>query len=682
MKDLYYKLLSEAQNSPSLLSDLAGLENYISESYNNRSFVELLQNADDACATNFIVDTCDDLLIIANNGREFTIQDIESLCRSAASSKMRGQSIGYRGIGFKSVVSISREVHLISGEYEVSFSRELTQQLIPIATRVPLIRIPHPIRKTIKQCTSAKISELKSKGYTTFFIFSGVNIQHIVEEYSCFKHTSLLFLNNINKLEVKLEHDVVVNVSTQDCEDSSKLIYIDSETQSTTWKLYSNGTNSIVFNVKNDKVEKLQRFDALIHAFLPSEDSSGFGFIVNGDFSTDPSRRHLIYDDDTINIIRDVACLYLEILKSQLFNQESRQVEDVEILSPYFDIRLTHLLKKQSFEHIFVEAISQTSDSDITFIKLPPSWLNASDFCKIQKYCTGKSINHDCLNSSGITSVLKQLGCKVGDLDFVLSSILKYNIELSISGCAQIVSETIRQVLINRTPSSLLEAKIFFANNKLVSLNDIKDNKLGIDDSFLQLLYDNGIDDGDIDVYYRKLSLNHLRESSISSRTPLTKGIMRCVHKEVTDGAILDEEDVTYSSSCLMISPALKKWRTAEENTLQALNSVGYRLENVSNRNLGYDLEGVDSNGDTIYIEVKSLDYIGQKFRLTNNEFAVAQHKQEEYVLALVVQTNDSLDICLIANPLMKIKLNRQCIQWVWECDTYEYSPISFKYNE
>ena len=682
MKDLYYKLLTEAQNSPSLLSDLAGLENYISESYNNRSFVELLQNADDACATNFIVDTCDDLLIVANNGREFTIQDIESLCRSAASSKMRGQSIGYRGIGFKSVVSISREVHLISGEYEVSFSRELTQQLIPIATRVPLIRIPHPIRKTIKQCTSAKISELKSKGYTTFFIFSGVNIQHIVEEYSCFKHTSLLFLNNINKLEVKLEHDVVVNVSTQDCEDSSKLIYIDSETQSTTWKLYSDGTNSIVFNVKNDRVEKLQRFDALIHAFLPSEDSSGFGFIVNGDFSTDPSRRHLIYDDDTVNIIRDVACLYLKILKSHLFNRESRQVEDVEILSPYFDIRLTHLLKKQSFENIFVEAISQTSNSDITFIKLPPSWLNTSDFCEIQKYSTGKLINHDCLNSSGITSVLKQLGCRVGDLDFVLSSISKYDIELSILGCAQIVSETIRQVLINRTPSSLLEAKIFFANNKLVSLNDIKDNKLGIDDSFLQLLYDNGIDDGDIDVYYRKLSLNHLRESSISSRTPLTKGIMRCVHKEVTDGAILDEEDVTYSSRCLMISPALKKWRTAEENTLQALNSVGYRLENVSNRNLGYDLEGVDSNGDTIYIEVKSLDYIGQKFRLTNNEFAVAQHKQEEYVLALVVQTNDSLDICLIANPLMKIKLNRQCIQWVWECDTYEYSPISFKYNE
>ena len=33
------ELLKEAKASPNLLSDLAGLENYISESYNNRSFI-------------------------------------------------------------------------------------------------------------------------------------------------------------------------------------------------------------------------------------------------------------------------------------------------------------------------------------------------------------------------------------------------------------------------------------------------------------------------------------------------------------------------------------------------------------------------------------------------------------------------------------------------------------------
>jgi hypothetical protein len=36
-------LLEEARRSPSLLSDLAGLEQDVAESYDSRSFVELLQ---------------------------------------------------------------------------------------------------------------------------------------------------------------------------------------------------------------------------------------------------------------------------------------------------------------------------------------------------------------------------------------------------------------------------------------------------------------------------------------------------------------------------------------------------------------------------------------------------------------------------------------------------------------
>ena len=55
IKDLRDSLIKEAKNSPMLLSDLAGLEAYVSESYNSRSFIELLQNADDAGSTKFYV---------------------------------------------------------------------------------------------------------------------------------------------------------------------------------------------------------------------------------------------------------------------------------------------------------------------------------------------------------------------------------------------------------------------------------------------------------------------------------------------------------------------------------------------------------------------------------------------------------------------------------------------------
>ena len=47
--------MKEAINSPLLLSDLANMEKYISESYQGRSLIELLQNADDALATKFLI---------------------------------------------------------------------------------------------------------------------------------------------------------------------------------------------------------------------------------------------------------------------------------------------------------------------------------------------------------------------------------------------------------------------------------------------------------------------------------------------------------------------------------------------------------------------------------------------------------------------------------------------------
>jgi hypothetical protein len=55
LKEVRAPLLDEANRSPNLLSDLAGLEGSIAESYTARTFIELLQNADDAGATRLVV---------------------------------------------------------------------------------------------------------------------------------------------------------------------------------------------------------------------------------------------------------------------------------------------------------------------------------------------------------------------------------------------------------------------------------------------------------------------------------------------------------------------------------------------------------------------------------------------------------------------------------------------------
>src|SRR4030065_1473908 len=83
------EFIQEATSAPKLFKDLAKVEHYIAESYKTRSFIELIQNADDAESTIFGVHGFDGGLIVANNGHPFTVADIEALCRSGSSNKTR-----------------------------------------------------------------------------------------------------------------------------------------------------------------------------------------------------------------------------------------------------------------------------------------------------------------------------------------------------------------------------------------------------------------------------------------------------------------------------------------------------------------------------------------------------------------------------------------------------------------
>ena len=339
-------LIAEAKSSPMLLSDLAGLEAYVSESYNSRSFIELLQNADDANATKFYVMRSGDYLFVANNGRPFNIKDLESLCRSASSNKVRGTSIGYRGIGFKSVVSFAKEVHLISGDFEITFSKELSKKLIPQAVKVPLIRIPHELDKSVRNELSDEIKRIQDEGFETIFIFSGVLANQIDEEYTSFASTTLLFLHNIQVIKIDLSKIVTANIAEIDKNEKGRILRVSTTDAISNWFVCSDSNCSIAFSMNNGKASRLSKSDAIIHAFLPTEDSCGLGVVINGDFSTDPSRRHLIMDETTIKVISKLANLYASLLKYALANNDK---DVVDALMPYFDLYLIQLMK-QSFE--------------------------------------------------------------------------------------------------------------------------------------------------------------------------------------------------------------------------------------------------------------------------------------------------------------------------------------------
>ena len=671
-------LIAEAKSSPMLLSDLAGLEAYVSESYNSRSFIELLQNADDAKATKFYVKRYGDYLFVANNGRPFNIKDLESLCRSASSNKVRGTTIGYRGIGFKSVVSFAKEVHLISGDFEITFSKDLSKQIVPQAPKVPLIRIPHDLDRTIKNELSDEIIKIKNEGFETIFIFSGVVANQIDEEYTSFANTTLLFLHSIQVIKIDLGKKVTANIAVIDENERGRFLRVSTSESISNWFVCSTPNCSIAFSMNKGKVWRLSKSDAVIHAFLPTEDSCGLGVVVNGDFSTDPSRRHLIMDGTTIKVVSELSKLYASLLKYAL---ENRDKDTIDALMPYFDLKLIQLMK-QSFEKEFAKNIKEAFGNELSDVKLSPSWFNAEDFAKIMTASNLSFVAPECSDVLGLSDFFKYLGNKPESVESLIKKVSQ--VEISVLGYAQIVAAGIKEVLMNHKLTSLITTDLVISDGRLCSFIEINDNEEEIDESYLQLLADNGISENDFGQFLKKMGFSKINEIHFCDET--------CSYSNDDESESYDNEesdnptsvsqwfnDADASSKQVVNNEGIQKWRSAEENTLAALNANGFRLKDVSKQNLGFDLEGSDPNGKNIYIEVKSIDYVGQKFRMTNNEFAAAQYKPNCYYIALVFQNKDSFEISLIKDPINRLNLTRQVVQWVWECSDYDYRPMRFK---
>ncbi len=668
------KLLTEAKASPNLLSDLAGLENYIGESYNNRSFIELLQNADDAKSTKFKILKKDDYLFVANNGREFNNRDLESLCRSASSNKVRGESIGYRGIGFKSVVGFAKEIHIISGDLEITFSKNKTEIEIPQAKQVPLIRIPHKLCKEDKVKFESIIVHFKKDDYVTIFVFSGVTAHEIELEFDSFNTSSLIFLRNICETELTIGKTNKTVIEKIKVDNNIVRVLIKTELNTASWLIAKNQETSIAFYEEEQKIKKLDELKSLVYAFLPTEDSTGFGVLINADFSTDPSRKHLIYDSKTLATIKSCGKHILDILVDNINRGEDINLGMINSLIPFMDPRMLQF-KKPSFEKFLIEELKSNGNQIFKDTLICPNWFNIKDFYLLSGKNNLEQINSKCFDLDGFQSFAKYLGAKDDNLYSFKQNI--NDVQISVLGCVQITVQIFKDIIskINYHDDSISQLKVIMVNNERKSFDQIKADKTIIDQSFITLLIENGLTEFDIKQVLNKFLPAEYAEGIFNNTSKSNDPYQ----KNTKHQPELKWINNLHTKSFPATKVNVQRWRSAEENTIVVLNSNGFNLTDVSKQNIGYDIEGVDPDGNEIQIEVKSITMIGQKFKLTNNEIAVAQEKRETYFIALVRQLDDFIEIALISDPVKNLVLNRQCVQWIWECSNYNYNPIRFE---
>jgi len=487
--------IEEAKNSPILLSDLANMEFYIAESYQNRSFIELLQNADDASSKRVYLKSMENILVFANDGDYFTDTDVESICRSGASGKKRGNNtIGYRGIGFKSVVNICEKVHIFSNDIKMTFCKELTKKLLEKDLKVPLIRIPHHFSNNLNNEVNEVINNLINNGYKSIFIFENAKRNNVNFELENFDTSSLLFLRNIN--ELKIDTNVIQNILIKrNLSECYAIVSIESKNNCENWlvvKPNNSNVESIAFLMnENKEIVHLHRDRAVAHSFLPTQEYTGFPFKLNGDFSTDPSRTKVTLDEFTEKSINMCVEILIDFIKFVITNDVNIfKVRSLLKTITKNEKDITTFIKTNTFKSLFYKKFKEELNrkkwlpnekmisSSLKELHIKPNWLNKDDFIESAKTLSLNYINPSIEdNLPEINEFCIAFGAKQLAIKDVLKACCKK--EPSTQGGLEILSETIkkyRYTLETADKDLIKNAKILKFDRGYLSLNESNKN--------------------------------------------------------------------------------------------------------------------------------------------------------------------------------------------------------------
>jgi hypothetical protein len=630
------------------------MEKYIAESYKTRALIELLQNADDAGATEFVAQSVDDGLVIANDGRAFTIADVEALCRSGASNKHRGgTTIGYRGIGFKSVVNLAQRVSVFSGEHRFLFDREKTRSVLGFDLDVPLIRIPHLVEAD--DVTERALSAWRSQ-YRTVFFFESLDVRLLHEEAAAFDGGCLLFLNHLERVTLRVGGGDRAFVRSSHVSNSRHFILLADASAKTAWEVLSGKGDRIArvaLKMEEDRIVAAAVEEATIHSFTPTTEYAGAPVKLNGDFTTDPSRKAVDLDSTSAGeflcscaVLCEAACAAVErqIDRPGLFGALTTQSAGDGRFRPLFWKTMSSILAEVEI------ALPGGFRGPMTSVRLRPEWLNHADY---EIVCAGRCphINRDLLVAyPELELFLVAVGAPRLALEDALGCAGDTN--LSIRGRAELFGRCVVQYRYDCDGDrlrSLRQAPLFPTANGVLTAECLSGTS-DLDPDFLGCVSE-VVEASDLAFVLKRLGL----------QAPIAPAPV--VVSQPTDPAV---------KTPFRNVPAIAKWRSAERNALEYIKAMDAVLgvTDVSQANLGHDLEVTMKSGRRKLVEVKSVTSFAEPFRLTSNEYATASSSGSDYVLAIVVNS-EHFDIIFIADPVSALSFERRCERWSWQCSDY-----------
>jgi hypothetical protein len=292
---------------------------------------ELIQNAEDAGATQILFSLFDDRLEVTHNGRPFNERDVRGVCGVGEGTKAEDLTqIGKFGIGFKSVYAYTATPEVHSGGES--------------------FRIEDYVRPYAVASKPVDNSTLFVFPFDSKKISPEIACEEIGERLRTLSSRTLLFLRKITDIEYKLPnsedgmylretHDrgsgrqvsVIGQTNGKDVEEETWLIFErsvpvpgNSETVSVevSFRLESEdkgGKNS-------ERIVKVK--DSPLVVYFPTEKATRFGFLIQGPYRTTPSRDNIPKADEwNGTLVKETAELIGDILS---------EIKDLGLLSVSF----------------------------------------------------------------------------------------------------------------------------------------------------------------------------------------------------------------------------------------------------------------------------------------------------------------------------------------------------------
>ena len=269
---------------------------------------ELIQNAEDAGATELAFELFGDRLELRHDGRPFTEADVRGVCgvgQSDKASDITGDltAIGKFGIGFKSVYAYTRTPRIYSGGE---------------AFRIENFVRPYTVNPTAEPAAE------------TLFVFpfdhdtvpAEVATREIAAALGALQPRILLFLRNIERLRTggPSAADSLVERSVADGPGASRRVTVSRDGRRERWLTWQRPVEGhpgqrveVAFALVGERVAAVGA--SPLTAFFPTEKETFLGFLIQGPYRTTPARDNIPGDDPSNQaLVRQTAALLTDVL--------------------------------------------------------------------------------------------------------------------------------------------------------------------------------------------------------------------------------------------------------------------------------------------------------------------------------------------------------------------------------